>query len=89
MDTSNHDDGYESCTDSEEEEEEEMMFLVFPTIYCISSRREKIPVNTSILTELSISEKYWMATLNGALIFLGWNPISSNFYVTILDPKIF
>lgn len=39
MDTSNHDDGYESCTDSEEEEEEEMMFLVFPTLYCISSTK--------------------------------------------------
>lgn len=61
MDTSNHDDGYESCTDSEEEEEEEMMFLVFPTIYCISSRREKIPVNTSILT----GAKYIREILDG------------------------
>ena len=61
MDTSNHDDGYESCTDSEEEEEEEMMFLVFPTIYYISSRREKIPVNTSILT----GAKYIREILDG------------------------
>ena len=59
MDTSNHDDGYESCTDSEEEEE--MMFLVFPTIYCISSRREKIPVKTSILT----GAKYIREILDG------------------------
>nr|XP_020165865.1 putative nuclease HARBI1 [Aegilops tauschii subsp. strangulata]XP_045087833.1 putative nuclease HARBI1 [Aegilops tauschii subsp. strangulata] len=59
MDTSNHADGYESRTDSEEEEE--IMFLVFPTLYCISSRREKIPYNTSILT----GAKYIREILDG------------------------
>ena len=58
MDTSNHDDGYESCTDSEEEE---MMFLVFPTLYCISYRREKNPMNTSILN----GAKYIREILDG------------------------